>query len=165
MYSLFAHVSRTTGLLVFLPPPQHHACTKHNTRTMPPKISARGQDDKPDGPTTKERPSASSAKMRRNASQTSNNQPREAPTSAPTSAPAPGLSDPAPPTVSSLDLPQTSCPLHVQSRSAPLPAPPSHDIKADFAFPVSTRSPGPPSHETPCTPTDENTPYHPRRPL
>ncbi|KAJ6783434.1 hypothetical protein PWT90_01681 [Aphanocladium album] len=66
---------------------------------MPPKTSARGQDDKPDGPAPKERPSATSAKMRRNASQTSSNQAREAPTSAPTSAPAPSLAEPAPPTL------------------------------------------------------------------
>ncbi|KAM3510855.1 hypothetical protein MY11210_005517 [Beauveria gryllotalpidicola] len=66
---------------------------------MAPKTSARAQDDKPEGPATKERPSVSSAKMRRNASQTSNNQAREAPTSAPTSAPAPGPYEPAPPTV------------------------------------------------------------------
>ncbi len=82
--------------------------TSRQPLAMPPKTSARGQDDKPDGPATKERPSASSAKMRRNASQTSNNQPREAPTSAPTSAPAPGLSEPTPPTVSSLCSSQTS---------------------------------------------------------
>ncbi|OAA62319.1 hypothetical protein ISF_05328 [Cordyceps fumosorosea ARSEF 2679] len=66
---------------------------------MPPKTSARAQDEKPDLPAPKERPSASSTKMRRNASQTSNNQPREPPTSIPTSAPAPGLFEPTPPTI------------------------------------------------------------------
>ncbi|ATY60216.1 hypothetical protein A9K55_005922 [Cordyceps militaris] len=75
---------------------------------MPPKTAARGQDDKLDGPVTKERPSASSTKMRRNASQTSNSQAREPLTNVPTSAPTQGLSEPAPPTVSSFVFPRGS---------------------------------------------------------
>ncbi|OAR00581.1 hypothetical protein LLEC1_00349 [Akanthomyces lecanii] len=87
---------------------------------MPPKTSARGQDDKADAPATKERPLASSTKMRRNASQTSNNQPREAPTSAPTSAPAPGLSEPAPPTIPWASFERDA--LHAYRREHDLPS-------------------------------------------
>ncbi|TQV96518.1 hypothetical protein V2A60_003090 [Cordyceps javanica] len=86
---------------------------------MPPKTSARAQDDKPDGPATKERPSASSAKMRRNASQTSNNQTRELPT-VPTSAPAPSLSEPAPPTIPWASFERDA--LHAYRREHTLPS-------------------------------------------
>lgn len=65
---------------------------------MPPaKSSGKGHDDKADAPTAKER-SATSAKMRRNASQTSATQGRDV-TSAPTSAPAQTANEPSAPTV------------------------------------------------------------------
>ncbi|KAM3526284.1 hypothetical protein NHJ13051_003540 [Beauveria bassiana] len=113
---------------------------------MAPKTSARAQDDKPEGNATKERPSVSSAKMRRNASQTSNNQTREAPTSAPTSAPAPGPYEPAPPTSQPAALPyrclatdvDTAAPAVRQVPWASFERDALHAYRREHALPSST---------------------------